>query len=151
MKTMENILLNENIKSDISKKLKVIWDIAEHYWYPLASCKRDDLIAFDSRYINNSEKIKYIKGILIDNGVEKLFEYIEDGVAYEIDSIASYEFWNSDDYFWNNEGFWFDDSMKWIIYISHEETITFGGDMFISKMKKEWNDWNKNLKWDNKN
>lgn len=143
--------LNNITKKDILEKLKSTWDIKKQYWYPLEKCRRDDVISFDSDYINKETKISLIKSILKENGVVKLYEFRERGLAYEIDNISNYSLWQSDDYFMYNEGFWVDDTMNWIIYKSHEESITFGGGWLISKLKDEWKDWGKNLKWDTKN
>lgn len=138
-------------KKGILGKLKSIWDIRKTYWYPLEKCARNDLISFDSEYINKLEKISFIKSILEEHNIVKLYEFREHGLAYEIDNISDYTLWQSDDYFIYNEGFWFDDTMNWIIYKSHEDSITFGGEWIRSKLKEEWKDWYKNLKLDTKN
>jgi hypothetical protein len=84
-------------------------------------------------------------------GVKEIYEFREDGSAYRINNLQAYDFWDSDDYFWNNEGFWFDDNMNFILYLSHEDTITFGGEQFITEIKGHWHEWNEFLKWDTKN
>ncbi|KZL88646.1 hypothetical protein [Clostridium magnum] len=106
--------LNNIKKTYILEKLKSTWDIEKRYWYPLEKCTRDDVISFDSEYINKSVKISFIKSILEEHGVVKLYEFREHGLAYEIDNISDYTLWQSDDYFMYNEGFWFDDTMNWI-------------------------------------
>lgn len=143
--------LNNINKKNILEKLKSTWDIKKRYWYPLEKCVRNDVISFDSEYINKSAKISFIKSILEEHDVVKLYEFREHGLAYEIDNISDYTLWQSDDYFMCNEGFWFDDTMSWIIYKSHEDSITFGGEWIRSKLKEEWKDWYKNLRSDTKN
>jgi len=148
---MIRVELNYNEKIKIINRLKSIWDIGEHYWYPLSKCARTDLIAFDSKYIINHKKLGAIKEILSTFGVERIFELRENGLVYEISKMKEYGLWESDEYFWNNEGFWFDHRMNWIIYISHEEIITFGGQLLTERIKSEWSDWKHHLKWDSIN
>lgn len=136
---------------DIQNKLSDVWGIGKHYWYPLIESNKEDIISFESSYIFNKEKLSNIKNILLKHGVTQIYEFRESGLLFKIDNINNYNFWDSDDYFWNNEGFWFDDSMDFIIYISHEETLTFGGEAIIKELKNCWKDWTEHLKWDTKN
>lgn len=41
--------------------------------------------------------------------------------------------------------------MDFIIYLSHEETVTFGGGYMIKEIKSHSQDWKEYLKWDTKN
>ncbi len=136
---------------DIQNKLSDVWGIGKHYWYPLTESNKEDLISFESSYIINKEKLSNIKSILLQMGVTEIYEFRENGLLYKIQKINDYNFWDSDDYFWNNECFWFNDAMDFIIYISHEETLTFGGEIIIKELKNYWHDWNEHLKWDTKN
>jgi hypothetical protein len=89
-------------------------------------------------------------GSIIHN-VTSLYQFREDETANFIDKLDDFNFWNSDDYFWNNECFWFDKSMDWIIYLSHEQTITFGGEWLVIALKNKWTNWIDNISWDTKN
>lgn len=40
-------LLEPNKAEELRCKLKNIWYINRHYWYPLFDCDRQDVIAFD--------------------------------------------------------------------------------------------------------
>lgn len=138
---------SENIKS----RLDDVWDIKYPYWYPLFDCNRQDVIAFDSEYFENSDKLEIVRKLLRKQGVKNIYEFREDGISNQIIDFLDYEFWCSEPYFWNNECFWFDDNMDWIIYVSHEGTITFGGKWLIEQLKKVCVDWENNTSWDTKN
>jgi len=146
---MRKLSLIGTLASEINSKLCSVWDINNHFWYPLYDCVRDDLISFDKDCIFNDEKLIFIKNVLICHGVSKLYEVREFDYSYEIDSIANYDFWNSEPHM--REIYWFDDNMDWIIYLSHDGTITFGGQWFIDKLKDEWSDWKGYLLYDTKN
>jgi hypothetical protein len=147
----DKIALNDAHKESIRDRLSNLWDVNELYWYPIYSCSRDDVIALDSNYIVMNQKLKDIKRWLLGMDINKMYELRENGLAYEIINIEDYDLWESDDYFWNNEGYWFDQTFEWIIYLSHEQTMTFGGDVIIHRLKTEWEDWDMHLKWDTKN
>jgi hypothetical protein len=117
----------------------------------LFDCNRQDVIAFDLEYIENSDKLETIRNLLREHGVKNIYEVREDGVSNQIIDFLNYEFRCSEPYFWNNECFWFDENMDWIIYVSHEGITTFGGKWFIEQIKIEWVDWGNNTSWDIKN
>lgn len=132
----------------LKDRLNESWNIMHHYWYPLYDCIRDDLIAFDSEYIECDEKMLFLREILIRRNVKSVYEFREDGTSFKVDDFYDYRFWMQDDYFWNNECFWFDKTMDWIIYVSHEGTTTFGGEWLRSSVKNKWKDWKDNISWD---
>ncbi|WP_028609787.1 hypothetical protein [Paenibacillus harenae] len=144
----ESLLLKEQLNS--------LWNILDYYWYPLAQTNRDDVIAFGFPYINDELKIDFLKNGLIRHGVTDIYEYWagkEHCYENALTQDAKQLFWNSDPYFFEcyNEGFWFSKQMDWIIYFTHEETCTIGGEWLVTKVKQEWKDWNRNIKWDTKN
>lgn len=148
---MKKTILSKEEASKIRKELNSIWDISRHYWYPLYDCKRNDLIAFDSEYLDTDSKLIEIKNIFRDRKIMDIYEFREDGISTKISNIVDYDFWETEIYFWNNESFWFDSSKDWIIYKSHEGTTTFGGLWLVNKLKELWSDWNENISWDTKN
>jgi hypothetical protein len=121
--------------------LKSVWDIGDHYWYPLSDCKRNDVIAFNSNYIDEVEsKISDIKNFILTQKINQIFEMREDRTVwiYEIDNLDP-------SYYDGIERFCFDENMNWIIYASHEGSITLGGRELISSLKEKWQDWESNL------
>ena len=137
---MERVLNQQ--ADDLITKLKSVWDIEKHYWYPLYDCKRSDVIAFNDDYIEDIEsKISDIKNFLWSQNRNQIFEMHEDRTVWVIETNAldpSYDVRYL-------ERFWFDEDMNWIIYASHEGSITFGGRELISALKGKWQDWESNL------
>ncbi|MGM0880709.1 MAG: hypothetical protein ACQEXQ_06655 [Bacillota bacterium] len=144
-------LSNEEF-NQINEKFRHVWDYQGPFWYPLDDCIRNDIIAFDFQYVQTQENLDFIKDLLKKHNVTILIQLREDGIAFKNDDLEDFNFWNkSDDYYWNNDCFWFDQSMDWVIYISHEQTITFGGEWIIETLKNNWIDWKENISWDTKN
>jgi hypothetical protein len=43
------------------------------------------------------------------------------------------------------EQYWTSEAMDWIIYSSHEHSITIGGDWLVSGIQREWPGWRTGL------
>lgn len=124
------------------KKLKSTWHIEKHYWYPLYDCMREDVIAFNSDYIEDIEtKVSDIQNLLLKQNNNQVFEMHEDRSVFVVET-------NSLDPSYDGrygERFWFNEDMNWIIYASHEGSIAFGGRELIYSLKGKWQDWESNL------
>jgi len=71
-----------------------------------------------------------IRAMLHALGVVRLFEVREHGDSFELELAAaglSYD---------GAEGFWFVHAMDWMIYASHESSITFGGERLITAARQ---------------
>ena len=75
------------------------------------------------------ESYPRLRAALRGHGVERLFELREHGDGCEI-PIESAEF----DYN-GAEGFWTGSDFGWLVYASHESSITFGSDWLVKKMR----------------
>lgn len=125
----------------IRERVESIWDITQHYWYPLYECNRKDVIAFNDDYIEKDiKKIKYIQKILLGFNEGTIYEMNEYRKVFIIDTEKF-----SPKIPDNLERFWFSEDMGWIIYVSHEGSITFGGEKLIELLESEWVDWQSNI------
>lgn len=150
---MEKEKIPDEVSIELREKMENTWDInLRHYWYPLSKCKRCDLIAFDADYIeDDSSKLNCIIMLLKEHGVSQLYEFLESGHAYKIqisELRPFYAYYNAST---GGEGFWCSEEMDWIIYASHEGTITFGGEWLVEGLKSLWSDWKNHIEWDTKN
>jgi hypothetical protein len=84
-------------------------------------------------------------------GVDKLYEFLESGHAYKIQISEIHPFYGYYNASTGGEGFWCSERMDWIIYASHEGTITFGGEWLVEGLKSLWSDWKNHIDWDTKN
>lgn len=113
------------------------------YWYPLCALKKEvPVVAYDVDRIYKEDKIGQIEKVISackiaqcvsfqmqygnmkrrnENLLELLYERDKDGYTFP----------------WYVETFYFDDNREWMIYVSHEGTITFTGEM-ITKEALKW-------------
>ena len=66
---------------------------------------------------------------LSDHGISRVFELREYGCGYELDvEVAGFTYNGA-------EGIWACSDLTWMIYCSHESSITFGGSWLIERMR----------------
>jgi hypothetical protein len=132
-------VLSENENQALREKLKFVWKV-DGYWFPLTGWKPQDTEAFQDKYFEEELGYEKIQQILRNLGVQRIWELREGEVNYEIDVNAA-EF-----YYYGEETFWFDNTFAWLIYVSHESSITFAGSI-LPEIKKNWTNWQERL-WD---
>lgn len=130
-------VLSEIERELIWGKLKDKWNhIGEGYWYPLTTWKMDGVEAFQDSYFEKEFSFEKLQDVLKELGTKKLWEFREDNINAEIElSIFEPCF---------TESYWFDESFEWLIYASHESSITFAGSI-LPKIKENWENWEERL------
>jgi hypothetical protein len=71
---------------------------------------------------------------MASHGIGNVWELRESGMGYEIELSLLKPFYNL------NEGYWSSNSMDWIIYVSHESSITVGG-WLLEELEAIWPNW----------
>lgn len=132
-------VLSENENQTLRQKLKSTWEV-DGYWFPLTDWKPQNTEAFQDKYFEEELGHEKTQQILCDLGVQRVWELGEGEMNYEID-ISAVEF-----YYGGEEKFWFDKTFDWLIYASHESSITFSGAV-LPEIKKNWENWQRRL-WD---
>jgi hypothetical protein len=135
-------VISKNESTALRRNLKLAWGI-DQYWYPIIECARKDIIAFQDEYFEAEFGYEKLRNILQGAYHERIYELREAGaeLEYEIDTSVFEPTYNG------LEGFWFSDKMDWVIYASHENSITIGGTWLIEQIKSVWPNWQKRI-WD---
>jgi hypothetical protein len=93
------------------------------YWYPLIENKTESsLTAYDALSFHSKMSSDELQSIMGKWGVERLYELREYG---DENYSLSIDLW--DPRYNGAEGFWVSEDLDWILYASHENTITVGG------------------------
>jgi hypothetical protein len=119
-------------------RLREHWQIREGYWYPLADCTLPGLAAFDAIAFSDGAPSDRLQGILVRRGVERVWELREYGPEYEQDVSLFNPCYNGAD------GYWSSDPPDWIVYASHESSVTVGG-WLLEEVKALWPAWQAHL------
>ena len=131
--------LTEAESAAIWEELRTRWGVTAHYWYPLESGAEalvpPHTVAFDWFDADVEERLRKV---LFGLGVSRVFELPEIDAAKEIE-LASVKSWRM------TECFWTDASMDWVIYSSHESSITVAGQRLLPAFQEAWPDWRDHL------
>lgn len=136
----ETASIRERIEGELYKTLRSGWS---PYWYPLNDIKKDiAVIAFDSDFWNDDNNMQLLFKIMRDHNIKKVYTLQECSNVYVYDDFLSevgifeededgYNFpYYSEQYVW-------DKSHDWLIYTSHEATVTFAGEWLVKSIKEE--------------
>lgn len=123
--------------TEVRKKLNDDWNIdLEEYWIPLSLKKFPTM---NVCYFNLSTFIeKFGIDTLNEIGSGLSTEFVIQFVAFlDARRMKGLEITIKP----GEDSFYTDENADWVIYITHEDTITFGGNGLIQKIKSLWPEW----------
>lgn len=119
--------LKEQEKEPIRAALLKKWNYDGEYWDPIVENSPHPVVFIVTGNLTESDYEKIIEFIKV-NAKSNIFEITEDGAFSEIE----FSLFHPNCY----ETVYVDNSYEWIIYGSHESTITFGGAALIKFIAK---------------
>lgn len=119
-------------------RLRARWRIEDGYWYPLTASRPADVAAFDTIAFGEGVLPQALQTVLQRRGVTRLWELREYGPEYEQEVTLF------DPHYNGAEGYWSSGDMDWIVYASHEGSVTFGG-WLLDELKVIWPAWETHL------
>lgn len=105
------------------------------YWYPLRESKPDEVEAVQDSHFLEAFTPPKLREVLRNRGVERLWELREYGPEYELDVELFDPCYTGAEGFWTSAG-----DPDWIVYASHESSITVGG-WLLGQVQRDWTDW----------
>jgi hypothetical protein len=119
------------LRSLIEKK----WGAKNEYWFPLADSTHPSLLAFNTEAFDAQFSPQKLQEWLTANKVPRVYELREYGRDHYLLESSIWE-----PHYNGAEGFWTSDMADWIMYASHESSITVGGTL-SDWVKQSWSDW----------
>lgn len=128
----------------VAWKLEERWGVSprEHYWYPLLDVEIPsdvDVLALQELWFYKEVGAERMRSILLARGITRIWELQESIISseYELDPrLCS---------FWGNETYWSSPELDWLVYVSHESSITFAGTWLVDAIKKSWPNWQQRI------
>ena len=116
-------------------------DFNSLYWYPLVNvAKYLSVIAYDIVRIYQDNNVFLLENIVKSCNISKVIMFQMDHREYfENESITQLLYEKDEEGYifqWYAETFIFDRSEEWLIYLSHENTITFTGEKIVTVAKQ---------------
>jgi hypothetical protein len=118
--------LEENEKRDIYQALLERWNYDGGYWDPIENLSPVEIIYIAKADITSAD-MQAISGFISDHAAPYLLETTEEGIITE---ISSGEFHLN-----SAETVFCDCNYQWLIYVSHEATVTFAGEQLLVFIK----------------
>jgi len=123
-------------------KLKSRWDIGGGYWFPLRiGDPPPNLMAFHEEYFEEMDGTRLLREALASRDIDFVLQAHELGPAdYEIElSLLSPRYGRWGEVYSTSE------MADWVVYASHESSITLAGDWLVSLFKARCPDWRTRL------
>ncbi len=133
-------VLSQPESESLWSRLRDRWEITDGYWFPLAECSLQDIAAFQDRYFADFFSSFNLTDLLSSRGITRVWELREHGPEYEQD-VSMF-----DPHYNGAGGFWSSGDLDWVVYASHESSITVGG-WLLAEIKNQWPEW-KQRTWD---
>lgn len=120
---------------ELRKKVCEEWAWSGHYFYPLQTTSRTDVLAFEGNLLEQILTESAFKALLLTCGISSINWWREIDASEET-TVEKFPF-----FFGHSESFIVDRTLQWLVYWSHEETITFCGEHLISSLKHLVPEW----------
>jgi len=103
-------------------------------WYPLASCSLAGIVAFDAPAFARAIRLPDLRLLLASRTIRRVWELREYGPEITVDLELFDPQYNG------AEGYWSSEPFDWIIYASHEGSVTVGG-WLLDGVQSCWPSW----------
>lgn len=116
------------------------------YWYPLFEVKKYvSVLAFHSEFFDDDNRMQILSSIFQNRGIDKVIRLPEFNNANIINDFINSYLLKEDEYGFElpymSECYLFDKNKDWLIYTSHEHTITFAGKWLVNEIKAAMPDY----------
>src|SRR5690348_11338568 len=113
------------------------WDVRPGFWYPLGDTTRMDVLALEAGPFHAGGGVAILRGCLAQHGVTRCWEFRE----FTHEPTLELELDEFDAAYTGSERYWTADPPDWLVYASHEESMTLGGQWLIDAFKRAWPSW----------
>ena len=119
------------------------WGVPRYgFWYPLESVVvPDNTVAFNDAWFVRYVPPMLLRQILARRGIKRIWQLSTEGRQYEMDLALLFPVYRHR----QTEAYWTSDKMDWVLYQSHEYSLTVAGAKLLHAIKKAWPEWDKHL------
>jgi len=110
------------------------------YWHPLLGEELPpQVFAVQQAWFDYAVPPPTLQRILGQRDITRVWELREYGPEYEIDLDEM------EPEYTGAEGYWTSGDMDWLVYVSHESSVTLAGGWLIDAVKTVWPEWERRL------
>ncbi len=133
-------VIHEEESKRLQNQLKLLWGIEGGDWFPLQeSPPPPNVMAFHGDYFERMEGKKLLREALKNRGISRIFQLheFEHEPDYEIE-LSIFE----PSYGSGGQQYSASEPADWVVYASHESSITLCGDWLTEILKEKWPECN---------
>jgi hypothetical protein len=141
-------VLPERQRARVWRRLAEVWDArpGNHYWYPLLNACPPGVIAFQADWFDVDVGARAVQELLRRHGVSRVW------LMNEFQEHANYELSPLLCHFGGRvgEAYWTSPQLDWLVYVSHESSVTVAGRWLVEAVQQIWPAWRDHLyeHWD---
>lgn len=138
-------VLSDSQARRIAKGVSQRWgfEATQSYWWPLwegyPEQMPNDVLVLQERHFYTDLGVATMRDILRTRGITRLFELAELHRAPEVETDVELCTFRGSETIWTSR------SHDWLIYISHESSITFAGEWLVAAVKQAWPAWERRI------
>lgn len=121
-------------------ELELRWGV-KGYWYPLDRAPDAEppphTEAFNSDPFFDPQPQQHLRDALGELGVRRLWELRE----LDTDTNKEIELAQLEPLYTGAEGYWTDGTFAWLVYASHEGSVTIAGERLLPALQRLWSNW----------
>jgi hypothetical protein len=112
------------------------WGVkSDHYWWPLREgVPPPDVVMFHTDWLDGM-KFAAVREILFDHGINRIWELREFGEWGCEQHVSAFE-----PAYTGEEGYWTSSSSDWLVYASHESSVTLAGEWLVASFRQRYPD-----------
>lgn len=135
------IALDKHKAKEIRQHMRDKWNAGYSYWIPLNEGEQSNIIYFPQDYFIENFGLQKLEECLSSLNIKICYQISEQESFNEDFEISVNEIVP----FKSNvtEKYYCTDTLDWLIYFSHENTVTVGGIDLINTIKANWSNWKK--------
>lgn len=132
-------VLGDDEAATVRARLKSRWGIdPERGWYPMIAGRPEGAEAFQAPWVLNAVPPDTMRRALREHGVQRLWELREGGPDYLLDLELFAPIYDG------QEGVWTSEAGDWVLYASHESSLTIGG-WLLGVVTAAWPGWREHV------
>lgn len=129
---------SKRIENDLKNKFDFgSWKDVNHYWEPLCETQNNTQTIYFDIDLFKTEYVQVIVDILKSISGDKIYLITDVDINYEIETSSLSFHDPRESISCELESAYCDHETDWLIYISHESTITFSGEKLITRIENE--------------
>jgi hypothetical protein len=136
-------VLPEGEARALSGAIHARWEIQDSHWFPFTDAPvRKDALAFHTDLFRVQRKgTALLRKFLGSQAITYVLEIPMEDTDPPSDPACEIELGLFDPLYLMREACWTSRDLEWLVYASHESSITIAGNWLISAFKAEWPDW----------